>query len=76
MPDQTEKTKHRFSLKCIHTPPFIREWLGILKKQGFMALLKQKGWKVVITFFLFYLIRDSLIYLILPYLAAKGLLGC
>ena len=58
------------------TPSFIREWLGILKEQGFAALLKQKGWKVVITFFLFYLVRDSLIYLILPYLAAKGLLGC
>jgi len=39
-------------------------------------LMKAKGWKIVLAVFLFYLIRDSLLYILLPYLAARGLFGC
>jgi len=33
------------------------------------------GWKAILAFVLFYLIRDSILYILLPYLAYKGLLG-
>jgi hypothetical protein len=33
------------------------------------------GWKAILGFVLFYLIRDSILYLLLPYLAYKGIIG-
>jgi hypothetical protein len=63
-------------IKRILKPKIIQEWTALLKEKGPREFLKQKGWKIVAAVFLFYLIRDSLLYLILPYLAARGLLGC
>ncbi|HEX9654942.1 MAG TPA: hypothetical protein VGA99_14635 [bacterium] len=57
-------------------PRLIQEWTAIWKEKGCRGLIREKGWKIVAAVFMFYLIRDSLIYLILPYLAARGLLGC
>ncbi len=31
------------------------------------------GWKMILAFILFYLIRDSILYILLPYLAYKGI---
>ena len=42
-------------------PRFIRAWLKLYREGGFTKLLKVKGWKIVLAFFLFYLIRDSII---------------
>lgn len=64
------------ALAKIFKPQVIQEWTTAWKEKGFRGLVKEKGWKIVAAVFLFYLIRDSLIYLILPYLAARGLLGC
>jgi len=57
-------------------PTFVREWLAIIKNDGLKGLVSKKGWVVVVAFFLFYLIRDSLLYILVPYLATKGLFGC
>lgn len=54
-------------------PGFIREYAKIWKVEGFKALLKQKGWKVIVIVFFYYLIRDSFLYILLPYLIAKGI---
>lgn len=35
--------------------------------------VKKLGWKFMLAFFLFYLIRDSILYILIPYLIAKGL---
>ena len=56
-------------------PKIIREWTALWKEVGFWGFVKRKGWKVVTAIFIFYLIRDSFLYLLLPYLAARGLLG-
>ncbi len=64
------------TIKRILKPKIIQEWTALLKEKGLREFLKQKGWKIVVAVFLFYLIRDSLLYLVLPYLAARGLLGC
>ncbi|MFQ5641871.1 MAG: hypothetical protein ACE5IR_28175 [bacterium] len=55
-------------------PKIIREWTALWKEVGFRGFVKQKGWKIMIAIIIFYLIRDSFLYLLLPYLAARGLL--
>jgi|TARA_B110000285_G_scaffold234901_1_gene313598 hypothetical protein len=55
------------------TPKFIRPYVKIWREEGFSAFLKKAGWKVVLGVVVFYLLRDSIIYLVLPYLVAKGI---
>ena len=57
-------------------PKIIQDWAAVWREQGFKEFIKRKGWKIVAAVFLFYLIRDSFLYIFLPYLAARGLLGC
>ena len=57
-------------------PKFIKDWLTIYKKEGFKKLIKKKGWSVLVAFFLFYLIRDSIIYILIPYLAFSKFNSC
>ena len=46
----------------------------IIKNHGFKALIKQKGWKIFLIIFLYYLVRDTLLYVIIPLLIAKGII--
>jgi len=57
-------------------PKWAIEWLEIIKKEGIKSFIKKKGWKFLIAFFLFYLIRDSILYIIIPYFAITRLGGC
>ena len=57
-------------------PEFIDEWLNIYREGGFSKLIKENGFVVLVTFFLFYLIRDSILYLLLPYLAYSNFSSC
>ena len=50
-------------------PEFIKDWLNIYRERGLLHLLKTKGWSVVITLFLFYLIRDTILDIFIPYIA-------
>ena len=49
------------------------------KRRGFLRFpktwkeVKRLGWKFVLAFILFYLIRDSILYILFPYLIARGL---
>lgn len=47
----------------------------LFKSGGFKAVFKRYGWKIFAAFFIYYLIRDSLIYIIIPYLVAKHLIS-
>ena len=38
------------------------------------AEVKQLGWKFILAFILFYLIRDSILYILIPYLVYKGII--
>ena len=60
----------------IYKPDFIREWGDIRRKGGYKLLVREKGWTVVLAFFMFYLIRDSILYLIIPYLMMKNIISC
>ena len=60
----------------IYKPDFIREWGDIRRKGGYKLLVREKGWTVVLAFFIFYLIRDSILYLIIPYFMMKDIISC
>ena len=49
-------------------PKFMQEWVALLRKEGLKAFLKEKGWKIVIAIIIFYAIRDSILYILIPYL--------
>ena len=36
-------------------------------------MFKQYGWKVGVALFMYYLIRDVILYIIIPYLVVRGL---
>lgn len=38
-------------------------------------LIKSYGWKLVLAIVIYYLIRDTLLYIVIPFLIAKHLLG-
>ncbi len=57
-------------------PKPVREWTAIWKERGLRGLLKEKGWKIVAGLFVFYLIRDTVLYVIVPFWVARGFLGC
>jgi len=54
---------------------------SVKKKRRFLrfpkswAEVKKLGWKFILAFILFYLIRDSIIYILLPYLVYKGVIN-
>lgn len=60
----------------LYRPKFIKEWWDIRKEGGLKLLFKKKGWKVVFAFFMYYLIRDSILYIIIPYYGFTTFKGC
>ncbi len=53
---------------------FLAKYLEIFRKEGLKGVLKQGGWKILLYFFLYYLIRDTILYILIPYLVVKGIL--
>lgn len=52
---------------------YIIDSIVIIKQSGFKALLRQRGWKFFGVIVGYYAVRDTLVYIILPYCVAKGL---
>lgn len=59
-------------LKRIFKPPIIQEWSDLLREKGLRVFVREKGWKIVIAVFMFYLIRDSILYILVPVLITQG----
>ena len=55
------------------SPKFINEWLEIKREGGLKLLFKKKGWYVIVAVVTYYLIRDSILYILIPYLIYKGI---
>lgn len=70
-----EESPARVSFLDRVTPKFVREARVIFREQGAKAVVRRFGWKLFAAFFIYYLIRDSFLYILLPYLITKGLLG-
>ena len=53
-------------------PSLIETMKRVRKESGWRGLFDYYGWKLVVGFVLFYLIRDSILYLLIPYLVYQG----
>lgn len=54
------------------TPKVIREAKQVFREGGIKGVIRRYGWKVFAIFFVYYLVRDVTIYILLPlYLANK-----
>ncbi|OAI42350.1 hypothetical protein AYO41_00875 [Verrucomicrobia bacterium SCGC AG-212-E04] len=47
--------------------------LLIVKRRGLRGLLRRRGWKFIAAVIAYYLVRDSLLYIVVPLLVARGL---
>ena len=52
-----------------------REARKILRTQGFKALFRRYGWKLIAGIFAYYIVRDVTLYIIIPALAMKSVLN-
>ena len=52
----------------------ILDSITIIRQDGFRGFIRKRGWKVIAAVFLYYLIRDSFLYILLPYLVAREIL--
>jgi hypothetical protein len=60
------------NFRKILKPPIIQEWTALLREKGIKGFLRAKGWKVLVAIFVFYLVRDTVVYLLIPFLIAQG----
>jgi hypothetical protein len=60
------------NLRKILKPPLIQEWTKLLREKGIKGFIREKGWKVVIAIFAYYLVRDTTLYIIIPFLITQG----
>lgn len=51
----------------------LREIKQTFKESGFKGVSKRYGWKLFAAFFVYYLVRDVILYILLPYLVYKGM---
>lgn len=47
--------------------------LLIVRRHGWRELLRQRGWKFFAGVLAYYLVRDTVLYLVVPLLVARGL---
>ena len=54
-------------------PKFLRKYVTYYRYHGFKKTIKRYGWKLFAIIFMFYLVRDTILYIIIPYFAMKGI---
>jgi hypothetical protein len=72
-----EATLERLSAKNIlirFYKYYIIDSILIVKREGFKALLKKRGWKVFAVVIGYYTVRDTILYIIVPFIIAQGIL--
>jgi hypothetical protein len=69
-----EDSSPRVSFLARLAPKVVREARDTFKQSGVRGVTRKYGWKIFAAFFAYYLIRDSVIYLLVPYLIARGLM--
>ncbi len=51
---------------------YIIDSILIVKQSGFKVLIRRRGWKFFGVIVTYYLVRDTLLYLVLPFCVARG----
>lgn len=54
---------------------YVIDSIVIVKQHGLKELTKRRGWKFLLAIFLYYLVRDSIIYIVIPLLIAKRIIS-
>ncbi|MDZ4724052.1 MAG: hypothetical protein SGI97_09155 [candidate division Zixibacteria bacterium] len=72
---KTEKTKSSRELAKPAKAPFRERLRQKLRFPKSWKEVKSRGWKFILAFFLFYLIRDTILYIIIPYLIYEGIIS-
>jgi hypothetical protein len=54
---------------------YIIDSIIIVKNHGLKELFKRRGWKFLLIIISYYAVRDSIIYIVIPYLITKGVIG-
>jgi hypothetical protein len=49
----------------------LQECRSTFKDGGFKAVMRRYGWKIFAAFFAYYLVRDLILYVLVPYLIAR-----
>ena len=57
-------------------PAWLEKYTEIYRKSGWRGIVKAGGIKLMIAFFMFYLIRDSILYILPIYLGIQGIQSC
>lgn len=52
----------------------LNECLAAFKQGGIKAVIKRYGWKTFAAFFIYYLVRDLILYVLIPALFARHFL--
>jgi hypothetical protein len=52
---------------------YIIDSVFIVKNKGFKELLRARGFKFILVILAYYIVRDSIAYIVVPVLVAKGL---
>ena len=71
-----EATLERLSAKNIlirFYKYYIIDSILIVKREGFKALIKKRGWKVFAVVIGYYTVRDTILYIIVPFVIAQGI---
>jgi hypothetical protein len=50
-----------------------RDIISEFRSNGFKGVLRAYGWKLLLAVFLFYLIRDTILYIIIPLVAGRAI---
>jgi hypothetical protein len=53
---------------------YIIDSILIVKREGFKTLIKKRGWKIFAVVIAYYAVRDSILYLLIPFLIAKNII--
>lgn len=57
-------------------PKFIQNWKAVIREKGWKGFVKQYGWKIFAVIIVFYLIRDSILYIVIPFLVIHNIVTC
>jgi|TARA_B100001057_G_scaffold438460_1_gene470976 hypothetical protein len=61
------------TLKNKLIPNFLKKYIIYYQDNGLKLTIEKFGIKLILGVFIFYLIRDSILYIIIPYFALKGI---
>lgn len=58
-----------------YIPSLLSEIRMTFKESGFKGVFKKYGWKLFAAFFAYYLVRDTILYILIPYWIAHKLIS-